>query len=191
MSKRNRGRTLSADGIAAVRTELSQRGWSRSTYADMAELSASTITRMLGGKAVDLSSLINALSLFGLDINLYTGKIQKAEPMPPVTQGAIAPSYDTLLSFYMNVTYTIQNQINQLMVERLIIVLKGYLVGHNVEFKEEEGRVTVVGAFEPERRGDIEAVLSQLENFCIRVEVSGLLEEPEVIPQVPVVVTIV
>lgn len=126
---------------------------------------------MLRGESVDYKTLVAALSIFGLSVNAYQYEIERAEIVPPTLEGAITPPSDTLLSFYMDAIYN-DTQTNQALMRCLIKVLQNYLIGENVDFAEEGGRVTVVGLFTPEKQGDIEAVLRQINEICTRMNLS-------------------
>lgn len=147
-------------------------------YADMAELSASTIDRMLAGKPVDKSSLVAAFGVFELELNEYIGKREREDLVPSVSATvsirAIAPTHDTYRSFFMDAKFT-QNAVNQLMVERLVETLQDYLVGTTIELEEEKGQVIVagVGAFEASREKDVKRVLRQLQALCTEIKLTG------------------
>lgn len=170
MSDRKRGRILPASGITAIHAKLHQRGWTRKTYADKVQLSQSTIARMLRGERVDYTTLVAALSVFGLDVDLCIRKQEKAELVPPVQMVATKVPTDTVISFYMDAIYP-NNETNEAMIRRLVEVLQKHLIDSNVDFLDDDGRVTVVGVFTPEKQSDVEALLRQIDSLCTRMNV--------------------
>ena len=178
MRQRNRGRSLSADDLTAVRTELSTRSWNNQLLADYTALSLSTIKRMLKGKPVDLSSIKATLEFLGLSVDPYLNKIQL---VPSATTLALEPSLissveiveatpNTLPSFYMNATYS-NTKIPQ--IKCVLAALKQQLVDSEVILDVSENRLTVSGVFTPETRSDIEATIRHLERLFISCQLTG------------------
>lgn len=181
MNQRQRGRSLSADGIAAVRKGLSARGWSNQFLADETELSVSTIKRMLRGEPKDTDTLDRALGALGLMIDPHLEKIQLA---PPATTPALPPAQTSpeipveilpahpnlLLSFYMNATYQ-DTKIPQ--IRCALTALKEQLVDSEVIFDTQDGRLTVSGVFTPDARCSIEATIRHLERLFTSCKLTG------------------
>jgi len=178
MSQRKRGRSLSAEGIAAFKAEQSKRGWNNHLLADNAKLSVSTIKRLSKGKPADLYSINAALSVLDLSVDPYLEKIQRVHPTTTVAletfsvtsvEIAEAPS-NTPLIFYMIATYS---NTKLLQIKCVLEALKAQLLESDVVLEVKENRLTVSGAFTPETRSDVEATIRHLEHLFDSCQLSG------------------
>lgn len=178
MSQRQRGLSLSADGIAAVQTELLNREWSKRMLADHAELSISTIKRMLKGKPKDLASINQAFETLDIALDLAAHSLQPAQPILatvlealPVSQVAIVPvNPNTLLSFYMQATY-LDLKIPQ--IRCALVALKEQLMDGEVIFDTRDNCLTVSGVFTPDAKASIEATIRHLERLFTSCKLTG------------------
>ena len=178
MSQRQRGRSLSACGIAAVKTELLRRGWNNQLLADHALLSISTIKRMLRGEPKDVASLNAALETLGLTIDPHLKKIQlppasvvlASEPIPVTPVEIVAPNPNTHLSFYMNAIYQ-DTKIPQ--IKCTLVALKEQLVDSEIIFDTQSNRLTISGVFTPEAQASIEATIRHLERLFTNCRLIG------------------
>lgn len=178
MSQRKRGRSLSADGIAAVQTELSSRGWSYRMLADHAELSISTIKRMLNGEPKDACSLQQAFETLEIALDVATHLIQPAEPVPSITLVAdsaslvevVQVSSNTILTFFMNATF-LDTKIPQ--IRCALVALREQLLDGEVVFDEARNQLTVSGVFTPEAKASIEATIRHLEKLFLSCQLTG------------------
>ena len=159
MARKKRGTALSLDSIVSVRDALSSTGWTQDAWALKANVSASTIGRLLRGKRLDADTLKSALAV--LDLKVSDLVIIKQDDSSAPT--AFVPCSQQP-GIYMTATF---HQAVRPQVERILKHLATLLLGVKVKYFDSGDGVRVSGDFEEYQRKEIEIVLEDLENLCI------------------------
>ncbi|NER95058.1 MAG: hypothetical protein F6J86_14680 [Symploca sp. SIO1B1] len=169
-SKRNRNTVaVSEEGLSIIRGGIATRGWNQSHVADFADISLSTIKRLLRGDFVDRSSLeecLKALEL-KLDEEYIVKKIDTLEARQrtddKVAISTIQPG------IFMSGTFT---EDKRLQIERVLRHLQKLLIGSQINLRDDQGVVTVSGEFSEDKRLHIEATILELKNLFTSIEVT-------------------
>lgn len=169
MARKKRGTALSADSIDSVRDALALTGWTQDTWARNANVSASTVGRLLRGIRVDADTLRSALKALNLEVSDLV-IVKQDDSLAPT---AFVP-YSQQPGIYMTATF---HQKVRPQIERCIRHLASLLVGVQVKYSESGDGVRVSGDFDEYQLKEIKMVLEDLEAWCITlhstIDISG------------------
>jgi transcriptional regulator with XRE-family HTH domain len=172
MQTRNRNTVaLSNEGRSIVEAARAKKGWTQLCWSDFASVSVTTVKRLLRGKFVDRDSFDTLLSVLEVTIQddhiikkieLHKTILLAAEEVEPSTS-ALQPGV------FMTGTFTKDKRPQ---IERALRHLQRLLIGCKVNFRDEQGVVTVSGEFSEQKRVHIEATISELEELFTSLEVT-------------------
>ena len=169
MTTRQRGSALDSDGIDIVRTRYKQLHLTQPGWAMRANVSLSTVKRLLKGDRIDLDLLKAVLRPLGLKVEDFT--LLKADisiPVGPSIQPP--PSQPRHPDFYMRATFT---DTNRRQIEYALEDLQTLLDGQALEITTSDNCVTISSDFPEPLRGEVETILKHIQSLAEKCVVRG------------------
>ncbi|MEO0644822.1 MAG: hypothetical protein AAFZ17_01500 [Cyanobacteria bacterium J06650_10] len=169
MINRQRGSALDPDGISIVRARYKQLGLNQLGWSLKANVSISTVKRLLRGNRVDLNLLTASLRALGLEAENFT--LRKAYVSIPVGP-SIQPtsSQPRQPDFYMRATFT---DTNRRQIEYALDDLQALLDGQSLEITNSDNCVTISSDFPESLRDEVETILNHIQSLSEKCVVRG------------------
>lgn len=169
MTTRQRGSALDSNGMEIVRARYKQLHLTQPGWAMRANVSVSTLKRLLKGDRVDLNLLEAALRALGLKVEDFT--LRKATISIPVGP-SIQPGSSQLRNpdFYMRATFT---DTNRRQIEYALEDLQALLDGQSLEITTSDNCVTISSDLPEYLRDEVETILRHIQSLAERCVLRG------------------